>query len=627
MSTTRPKGLLSTPELHKPDKQAFDTRPKHIDAWLEELPLGDTGECARRIYVALKEVNKLDISKNARLHVLNVLSSPAYDIFQTLKRHYVNQTLPLSDKNRNIAQLAIALNSEFATGYKIIVEQSWTKNLSLFNRKSITEVIHHAMYYLSNMLLASYQIYADQPQNAWIQIHQLYLFAEENTLHKTVVKNKDSNKKLPQCSIEDLYKQIVMLALISPYRIRQKIVDQLYYALLKWSEHCAILPAEDFSEDSHHIRVRLNSDTNPGLFGDKETANRIQARTFDTSTIVHMLSESLLDESRTTLNSEFENIPDDVIKLIILTWSGKSKRAFSRTTANNTLTLTIGLSGTHDLISELIRLNPDLQLNGGCESATTAVIDPNLTADTLAEIQNPKIDAPAEFDQPMIFGASDVKEFAKDVWSTDYASKTIGYDYNLRLWYEQKEKEMNQGQSSYEPYSCNNINESAGGYCLVGQLEAAATTAKVQIGELAGIRDTITTDGNTIGIGVIRRIKNMNKGLELGIQKLAPCAEIVAVSRYSVTSGQDRFVRALVLPELKSITQPVTLLTHNMFKVNDHLMINKYGFKTHVKLTKLLQSTGVFSQFEFSQIEVLGYQSEADSKPGQNEFDDVWTLI
>jgi len=62
-----------------------------MDSWLAELPMGDTGECARQIYNVLREVNSLNISHSNRLNFITGLQGPLLNIAQVLKRHYVNQ--------------------------------------------------------------------------------------------------------------------------------------------------------------------------------------------------------------------------------------------------------------------------------------------------------------------------------------------------------------------------------------------------------------------------------------------------------------------------------------------------------------------------------------------------------
>jgi hypothetical protein len=630
VSTTRPKGLLGIPQLHARRKNAFDTRPKQVDLWLNELPLADTGECGRMIFNALREANQLDISKKERIHLLNAITGPVLNILQVLKRHYVEHPLPLSSRNQSIAELAIALSAEMAKGYKIIVEQSWTSNLSFFSKRLVTQAIHLAIFYSSHMLLTTYQIYIDHPPNTWLHIHQLYLFAEENNIHKQAVKNRELHGTLPECSIRDLYKRIVLLGLLSPYRLRQKVMEQLYDHLLLWSQNCLVLLANEANNraDSHQITIRLNSDEIPGIFTETRTTNRIHTRVVDTNALVHALSEQIMHHSYADESNTLNGLPGEVLRLAVLTWSGHSKRIFNRSLANNTLMITLGLSTIHQLIGAQLRINPELQLKGYCSSATDAVFDANISEEHLLQLKEPRMDTPAEFDRPMLFGARTAKELSDDVWDPYHASKSMGYDYNIRLWYEQKEKERSKEAFVAETYNCSNVNESAGGYCLVGQMESANSTAKVQIGEIIGIQDTINSDGSVVEIGVIRRIKNGERGLELGVQKLAPCAEVVAVCKFSAGKDEQNYTRALVLPALSSINRPVTLLTHSRHKLHDQLIINKYGYRTHIKLAKQLECTGVYCQYEFAIINILGFE-EGDHQEEKNsaDLDSMWTLI
>jgi hypothetical protein len=83
-----------------------------------------------------------------------------------------------------------------------------------------------------------------------------------------------------------------------------------------------------------------------------------------------------------------------------------------------------------------------------------------------------------------------------------------------------------------------------------------------------------------------------------------------------------------VLPELPSIGQPATLITHAWHQIDDELIVNVHGHRTRIKLTKQLESTGVFSQFEFSVVETDKDKSaQHATSETEDEFDSVWKLI
>jgi hypothetical protein len=244
------------------------------------------------------------------------------------------------------------------------------------------------------------------------------------------------------------------------------------------------------------------------------------------------------------------------------------------------------------------------------------------------EENEPEIEDRANFDNSLpAFGISSLDNHNSDIWDPDYSSKSIGYEYNLKLLKNSIEEQADDLPGTYAPHTGNNINESAGGHCILGTIDYSADAPKVQIGELAGIYNTSNRDNSLVSIGVIRRIRDTDNGIELGIQKLAPCAHTISTSKQVVSKSSQRFIRSLVLPEIKSLQQPWTIITHDMHKVGDILIAFKLGHRFRIKLTKLVESTGVFSRFEFTVLNLMVAINTQDSRETTDNYDGVWSLI
>lgn len=608
-----PEGLLNIPEQTKPIIGSFDTRPKPVEAWVASLPMANTGESARRIYGALREMNRLAFSEHDRYHDLEIFRAPVYHITQALKKYYINQHLPLSHKNQKIAELAVQLNSEMALGYKSIIEDKLSKTFSRLTKKTFTTCIHRAIRYLSNVLLCSYQIYIQHPENTWLQIHRLYLFAEENNLHNTIIKDHVVTDALLDGTISDIYKQILLLALAGPYRLRQPVTEAVYKALETWSTHCKILPYGETAEGASNFIFNLNTDAAPGFFRSDGNIDPTFCRIIDTTQMTRVLSSAIIEGSGIT------GIPEDSMKRLLIAWTGKSRRGFSRTTKADEISLTLGLSATHHYIDEVIR---HLQQGAAatCAGATTAL---QVSGPNDLESDEPDLDAPAHYSSTPVFGISNLDDHTPDVWDPDYTYRVT----NARLELVPKETEdQKRKESLYAPFSCKGINESAGGYCLLGYLEFDTDARKVQVGELVGIKDE--NDATQLSIGVIRRIKSWRNGLELGIQKLAPCAEAIATASMPKDGSREKYHRSLSLPELTAVKQPPTLITHAWNQVGDRLIANVHGHKVYIQLTKQLESSGVFSQFEFSVIDNTKTKpTTASPSSSGDEFEAVWSIL
>lgn len=619
MASETPEGLLDVPEQNKPTSDSFDARPKQVEAWVATLPMANTGETARHIYAALREINRLVLPEHDRYKTLEILRRPVHQITEVLKKHYINQNLPLSPKNQKIAELAIQLNSEMAIGYKSVIQDKLGKTFSRLSSKTLGICIHRAIRYLSNVLLCAYQIYIQHPENVWLQVHRLYLYAENHDLHGALIKDQVTPDIMLDSSISNIYKQILLLALSGPYRLRQHITETVYSTLQSCVQNVRIHPYGEIQDDSYAFNISMNSDAAPGYFRDDGTVNPAFCRTIDTSELVQTISNVMLADT-----GNLSKVPDDVQKRLIMTWSGKSHRTFPRTSKKNEIAITLGLSATHHYIDEIIR--PLLKdPTATCPTATESLKNGNDISDE-EETDDFVLDERAHYTSTPVFGISNLDDHTPDIWDPDFT-----YRANNPASSPDTNNESNGDKSSlyaYTPLPCKGINESAGGYCLLGYLEYGKDSQKVQVGELVGIRDNFEANSTRLGIGIIRRIKNWKNGLELGIQKLAPCADAIALSNVPKDGIAEKYQRSLVLPHLSGINQPATLITHAWHQTDDQLIANVHGHRTHIQLTKQLESTGVFSRFEFTVLDTTEKTKPANtSAETDDDFDTVWTLI
>ena len=89
-------------------------------------------------------------------------------------------------------------------------------------------------------------------------------------------------------------------------------------------------------------------------------------------------------------------------------------------------------------------------------------------------------------------------------------------------------------------------------------------------------------------------------------------------------------MRVLILPEISVISQPATLLTPRVpFKVGNKVVINQRGREVQVQLTRKINDTGAYNQFEFRRTASLEKPGKAkaastDHDIVDDEFDSLW---
>jgi hypothetical protein len=110
----------------------------------------------------------------------------------------------------------------------------------------------------------------------------------------------------------------------------------------------------------------------------------------------------------------------------------------------------------------------------------------------------------------------------------------------------------------------------------------------------------------------------------------------VAVSaRVIGQNGDDmnsQFLRCLMLPELRAINQPATLITPNMpFKQGNRILINIQNRAYEATLAETLEKTRSFSQFQFvmskSSIDDVVKKEKLEDPASDNDFDSVWQTL
>lgn len=624
MTGSKLSGLFNIPPQEKPGRTAFDTRPRAVESWVTTLPMANSGESARRIYTALREMNRLAISDSDRFKALEAFRQPVAHLTRVMKKHFVNQNLPLSPKSQKVAELAIQLQSEMALGYMCVIHDRLNKTFALPETHRLTTCVHRAIRYLSNILLFSYQIYIQHPEHVWLQIHRLYLYSEGAGLHNTMINDLNDRDAVTSSTIPSLYKQALLLALAGPYRLRQRIIDFVYNALELWAPKCRIYKlgeVPDTAGDESIFTINLNSDSAPGYFREEsQFTNPVYSRLVDTGSLINILRAAIhAPETNDHL------IPADILRSLLASWSGQSHRNFTRSPNTNNLTITLGLSATHHYIDEILRpmlSNPA----GNCPAATEPL---HSSASTIVLQNQVELDDPARYTSTPVFDISRIDDHTPDIWDPDYTyratNRATNPIYSSRP--SEIEAKSRRKQSLYAPLACKAVNESAGGYCLLGFLEYSKDAPKVQVGELVGIIDRVDMANTSLSLGIVRRIKNWKKGLELGIQKLAPCVDAIATAVIGPQGEYSKYHRSLALPEMSGLNQPATIITHTRNKVGDKLVANVNGVLTKIVLTTQLEDSGVFTQFEYRVIDEPddGMRQAGDGSP--EEFESVWNIL
>ena len=600
--TTRnlaPRMQLHIQQRKPRETSTFDAHPGTVPRWVEALPIVNIGETARLLYEALCDLNLQDIAPVHRFKALELLRPQVFYVLEALKKHIVGQPFPLGDKARKVSRLARELLREMGDGYKILVMEDVAGNRRRDNR-TLTITLHRAMQCLAQLLLKAYQTYAPHPEGVWSDIHQLYRYSETQGLHQTPVQSDAPEGTLPS-SIETLYKQILLLALACPYRMRHGEVEQVQTRLERWAEHSRLTSMARPGQHPGLFMSHLASDEPPIYRSLRQgDENDALCRALDTAELAEDVRAALA-----TLHEE-QPVPgplEHTLRRLMLAWGVMPKRRFSRSQQSARVSVAMGLAATHYFVS------------GEAAFSTTA--------GNLGEFQG----KPRFHPEPV----SSERGHTPDVWELEPVptnhSSPLQAPHRHRVEIPTGLEENT--EPGFQPHDWHMINVSAGGYCLLWD---RMENSRAQVGELIGIRELEDPDSFYWRLGVVRWLKSATD-LELGVQMLSPGAVAVGARPYPAISQDPQFSRALLLPEIRALEQPATLLlTSPPFRTGGTAIINSHGREVKVKLHKMVENTGSFAQFQFVTLVENGTPAKNPFREGQEptaaaDLDEVWDLL
>jgi len=564
---------FTLPEQRKPGRDSFDTRPRQVERWITQLPMGNVGETARLVYGALHESNRLRVPWDERYRLLEALREPVGYIGQALHKRFTGVTFPLQPKTQRIANLATELYGEMALGYKLAITDMLARNFLFRDRKALAVMLHRTLRYLNRVLLISYQVYAPAPAGTWADLHRLYRYAEMKRLQQTSVTDKEQ-ALLPKTSIATAYKQALLLALATPYRLRQGEVNVVYAALEVWSHLAQLTPYDPAADQNAALFVtHFGSDEEPShLAFNHFQCDTEQCRLIDlerlTNTVQHELSMISAGTGTEMKNRLGNALTLDLLRRLGMTWGVPPKRNFDRSDKSDKVEVVIGLTSLHRALG----------LHGALQDISTA--------------HSGSEHAESLFSSTSTYSSRAVKalnERHEDVWDTFKPQAPT------------RSGEPPKPATKIQPLKTQTWDirdESSGGFRIARQGD---DTLGVQVGDLIGIRpDSETEEGKWI-IGAVRWIRHGGPHeLEVGIQNIASHARPAAARLRKEDGQMTEYQRVIALPESTEPPQPRTLLTPPLLFSSGTTLLVQFGPAEHrLLLTGQLESTGSFAQFTF----------------------------
>lgn len=599
MGNPSPHLQLRIPVLDKQSLSFCDANPQALTKWINSLPKANLGETARLLYQCLAELNQLQTPGSNRMRLMELLRPEVLFVCKHLEKHFLNQSVVLEERPRKVANLCQALQNHLGTGYKLIVVQE-AESFRKEQTVQLTTAIERSLTSLFGPLVRSCQLYCPVPEGLWLEMHLLYQVACSFELQSLPITDPLSHFKAAQ-TVENTYLAALMLGCARTNQMRQNAIANLAEVMTAWSP---LVRLEAADSSTTQFWIDPQQDEPPRLKSLFSENDKQALLGINPSQLLAAIEEYLQADKSQREQARLpvtDRLQPEQIQHLGAAWGDAAERAFRRMPSQGNINICIGMTSVHYYLA-------------GEKAFGDA-------------LKNPVNAGNARF--------KNIKAGGADIWSRSFDAQPTAHLINgepvEEIQYEGADAPVatfggNSDNEKYPIYSLLLINHSPSGYRLSWPREVPG---QLQAGELLGIQDPLKKSWNLAAVRWIRQVRG--GGTQMGVELLAPSAQPCGLQLVRKADQSSQFLRALLLPEIKAISRPASLITPRLpFQVGNRVLVSLNGVERRATLDEKLSFTGSFSQFEFhynQSASLDSLQIETGKSSSGDDFDSLWKSL
>ncbi len=535
---------LNVPQISGRVIAEVETRPARVEQWLSALPLLNIAETARKVLSQLSLYNRMAIEPQNRFEVAELYRYTTNQLTLELQKQYIGLPLPLPDKSKGVAEHARQMQLEMAFAYKWVVldlAKLGDAEAKLKHARTLSVAAQRAVHYLTEAIVISYESYSPPPIGHWQEIHALYRYADSLGLAETEV-DDICNRATQKSSVASAYKQALLLDVSDPYHLNARQVDKIYQYLDRWAHLATILPAQVNFDPTCQFLIDLTADRSGVLYTpDTLLEDPRRFRLLNTVELARKLHQQWTAVARGQAPPG-EGLPEGFFS-----------------DAQDLLKRLISVWGLHP--KRVFRRNARL---------------------------DQEVDVAVGIDAVNYWLNGGVKFVVSSAFVGPTPQRThVGPR-------ETRSIEVRSEDLEYARWSV--IEESAGGLSLA---KRGVIKTRVRVGDLLGLRTP--GEGTAWTVASVRWLRSANpSSVEVGAQRLTPSAEAVVIKTLNEKNQESDFMPALLLPEIRALNIPPTLLVPcGIFRPDRTLYLDNGYRLNRIVATKLLEATSAYERLEF----------------------------
>ena len=528
------------PEVVEQTDVDIPLTPKELEVWLANFPSLNLQLLTNHIPQYIQDLNRLKLSDKRRLAMLEMLRPIVMHIYQALTKKLRGMNHTLSHEFQETEWVASIMMTEMATGYQRLLFNLAISDPGLFDRGQYVLLAQRSVYYLGEKICLSYLLSLSVPKRVWKDINATYAYTYKLKLNTKKVNDDFAYFESSRGTIDDVFKRVLLLTIISPYALRNAELEQVYYGLTPWFNEIKLVKLTESESESEgdHYTINLAHDLGPKYQSSVSTIE--DEYSIDCTEVIEKL-RLWLETGNAPPSASAKGMPKKLLIELIGKLEGSSRgRSKERiVTKCDRVDVIIGVDGIELFLSKLAE-------SRGGESDSISMNDENdnsLHFYTPEDISGQKVDSVSTIENRKKFGDK------------------------RHAFYIQNKSEQ--------------------GVCLsCSHLHGAG----LYIGELMLIRGF---EPEIWTLGIVRWMTLLNKRVEVGLYLLSTCVEQVVIRQQRLET--DSTVNALWLVNDES--GDTLLLPSAEFETGDKLQVNHNEVMLDITLSEPVWSSEYFSQF------------------------------
>lgn len=227
---------LQVPPTEKTRHLLLDTDPRKLVNEIRDLPYADIPSALLIAHRRLHAFNRFAMPPAKRLELMRPFHYAFLRFTEHYRRHFEQSPFARELSPGELDNLLDFLR-EMANGFKHLVHDTLARNK---RPSGAGLIIFMAMNYLHYFAMFSYNRGRLLPSQFWQEVHYLYFAARDIDQHHNNLTTPDGR----QVMIEQLYKQIILLGLASPYGLSPEEHWRAHDYTQRFASHIRICDSE-----------------------------------------------------------------------------------------------------------------------------------------------------------------------------------------------------------------------------------------------------------------------------------------------------------------------------------------------------------------------------------------------